>query len=218
MGFPTPDTLPTTVICRQLLIPDDPIMLGAVSGALLPLLDPVQWEQYGAVTPGDAAAAAQVMFLRYLEGAVCMIGMILAYATTTIPSNMLPCDGAQYLGTAYPQLYAVIDPVFKNSSGQFRVPDLRGRTIIGSGTGVPSLTPRVIGTRAGDEAVTLTLTQIPSHNHSEVTAVSALINGGVEAPASAAVPGAGTTGNAGGGASHPNMQPFFVLNYGIVYK
>lgn len=218
MGFPTPDTLPTNLVCRQLLIPDDPIMLGSVSGALLPLLDPAQWEAYGAVTPEDAAAAAQEMFLRYLEGAVCMIGMVFAYATTTIPSNMLPCDGTQYVGTDYPQLYAVIDPVFKNAFGQFRVPDLRGRTVIGSGTGVPSLTPRPIGERSGAETVTLTLAQIPAHTHSEITAVSTIINGGVEAPASAAVPGAGTTGSAGGGGSHSNMQPYFVLNYGIVYK
>lgn len=46
----------------------------------------------------------------------------------------------------------------------FGLPDLRGRRLIGSGTG-PGLTPRPLGARTGYDTVTLTRAQMPSHNH-----------------------------------------------------
>lgn len=67
MGYPTPETLPTTVICRQLFIPDDPVFIGAFTGALLDLIAPTQWEPYGAITPVQAAEAALAILTDYLN-------------------------------------------------------------------------------------------------------------------------------------------------------
>lgn len=61
--FLTPETLPTTLKRRVLEIPVDPDFLGAFNGALVPLMDPANWERAGSVTPEDAAAKAQEIIL-----------------------------------------------------------------------------------------------------------------------------------------------------------
>ena len=52
-----------------------------------------------------------------------------------------------------------------NGSSTFNVPDLRGRSPIGAGTG-SGLTARVLGTQYGAETVTLDSTSLPTHSHS----------------------------------------------------
>ena len=46
----------------------------------------------------------------------------------------------------------------------FALPDLRGRSQIGDGTG-PGLGPVVLGDRGGAESVTLTIDNLPAHSH-----------------------------------------------------
>ena len=67
MGYPTPETLPAANLRRVLLIPNDPVFVGAFTGALLDLCEPGRWEQYGAVSPEDAAAAALAVLLAAFE-------------------------------------------------------------------------------------------------------------------------------------------------------
>lgn len=217
MGFPTPDSLPTETICRQVTLPNDPIFTGAFTGALLTLTIPQNWEQFGAVTPDEAAYASLLILNRYLESDVCMIGAIVAYATSSAPPGMLPCEGGVYLREDYPNLYAAIDPIYHLDADSFTVPDLRGRTVIGAGEG-PMLTDRAFGSVAGEETHTLTELEIPAHSHTEITAIAAVINGGIEAPAAAATPSAGVTGTTGGGGAHNNMQPYVALRWGIVAR
>lgn len=64
-GYITPDEIPEATICRVLFIPDDPIFRAAIDGALTELAYPFTWEQVGAVTVDEAAAAAQVMLDSY---------------------------------------------------------------------------------------------------------------------------------------------------------
>lgn len=217
MPFPTPESLPPTHLCRRLSIPDDPVMVAAVSGALVALIDPAAWEPYGAVSPTDAAAAAFAMLRGYYESDVCMIGVIVQYATENAPAAVLPCDGGVYDRVDYPMLYDAIDPIYRVDADTFSVPDMRGRSVVGSGTG-SGLSARSLGDADGEEQHTLTVIEMPPHNHSETIAVSSIINGGLEAPASAAIPSIGSTGNSGGGDAHNNMMPFYVLHYGIVAR
>ena len=51
----------------------------------------------------------------------------------------------------------------------YNLPDFRGRVFGGIGTG-PSLTTRNMGASTGAETHTLDTTQIPAHNHTEVSA------------------------------------------------
>lgn len=231
MGYLTPDTLPTDVVCRQLLIPDDPVFTAAFTGALLPLTHAYNWEKYGAITPDEAAAKAFDMLQQFLEGSACMIGSVAAFATHALPTGVLPCDGSTYLRADYPLLYDQLDAAFIVDADHFKTPDLRGRAVIGAGAG-SGLTARAVGDFGGEETHVLSVGELAAHSHSnaphshsETGAISTLINGGLEAPASAAIPTPTSTGLAsvsidstGGDEEHNNMQPFFVLTWGIVAR
>ena len=98
--------------------------------------------------------------------------------------------------------------------GTNNTPDLRGRFILASGTG-EKLTAREVNQKGGNETHTLTINEIPSHQHS-VNGTSGCIgytasyNGKCEAT----YPLQSTnTGSTGGGAPHSIMPPFYVLAY-----
>lgn len=73
-GFPTPDDLGGgDFACRTFRIPSEKIFLGNVTGALLTLTDADNWQDYGAVTREDAAAAAALMLDSGWASDVCLI-------------------------------------------------------------------------------------------------------------------------------------------------
>ena len=100
------------------------------------------------------------------------------------------------------------------------LPDMRGRAVIGSGTG-SGLTARTHGTKGGAETHTLATTEIPEHNHA-ITVQGANTSGstgGYFAPGSGSLTwsGGATAANTGGGEAHANMQPWIAINYIIKY-
>lgn len=62
----TPDTIPAETICRVLFIPNDTEIRASVNGAISELIFPSNWEQVGAVTPAEMAAAMDTMFWDYV--------------------------------------------------------------------------------------------------------------------------------------------------------
>lgn len=70
--FITPDVLPEDTFCRVLLIPNDPKWIGAVTGALLPMIYESEWVQFEGITPEEAADRARVMFYEYLDSNGCV--------------------------------------------------------------------------------------------------------------------------------------------------
>jgi microcystin-dependent protein len=87
---------------------------------------------------------------------------------TQLESGFLWCDGARYNTADYPDLFAVLGTsqnLVGDPNGTFRVPDMRGRALVGAGTGT-GLTNRTLGSAFGAEQVTLATNQMPSHNHS----------------------------------------------------
>lgn len=110
-------------------------------------------------------------------------------------------------GAAAPAGWALCD-------GKNGTPNLIGRFILGSGAG-SDLTSRTLGDFGGEESVTLTEAQMPSHTHNY-----ALVNApwppgdwgdrrdnvwrGAETAATTAT---------GGNQPHNNMPPFYVLTY-----
>jgi microcystin-dependent protein len=219
MGYLTPETLPVEVICRQLLIPDDPVFTAAFTGALLPLTHAYNWELYGAITPDEAAAKAFDMLQQFLEGSACMIGSVAPFATHALPAGVLPCDGSIYQRVDYPLLYELLDSAFIIDADSFQTPDLRGRAVIGAGQG-SGLANRVIGDSGGEETHQLTEAELAAHSHSYTPPI---FNVDIEAPGApdlfAAGIGAPTaTSSAGGDSAHNNMQPYLVLTWGIVAR
>ena len=156
------------------------------------------------------------------------IGAIQAYGGETAPAGWLICDGSTVSRTGYSELFSAIGTAFGEGDGSttFNLPDLRGRTAIGSGLGTDrDAVERTLGQTGGHERVTLTTEQIPSHSHGYQKPVLMWGSG-----ANAAWPGSGTTAkgsdqwgysgvaNTGGGESHDNMQPYIVTNYIIKAK
>jgi len=101
------------------------------------------------------------------------------------------------------------------SAGQFRIPNMRGRSLIGQGTTFMDRSFPFLE-EAGYHDVALTAQQMPAHTHGESAVVPAIINGGLEAPAAAATPVTGTTLSAGGGQTHENMPPYLAVKCYVV--
>ena len=75
------------------------------------------------------------------------------------------CDGRSLLRADYPDLFNLIGTTFGSvDSHSFNLPDPRGRTLGITGSGA-NLTPRSLGDTIGQETHTLTIQEMPSHNH-----------------------------------------------------
>jgi microcystin-dependent protein len=97
-------------------------------------------------------------------------------------------------------------------------PDLRGRFILSHGKG-DGLTERKITEKGGEENVTLSIEQIPSHRHNfgrdywdgNLTRYKGVDLGNINNQYSNDL--SGETSFTGGGKPHNNMPPFYVLAY-----
>lgn len=202
--------------CRRVLIPDQVDWIAIVGGCLLDLTYARNFEQFGTATPAETAAIFSVMFDKFsLEGACHMIGEVIAWAGSDGPPDdgLILCDGRSVSQSDYPALWEVIGLTYGGTDEtDFLLPDLRGKTIISASDDFD------LADSGGEIEHTLTTAEMPAHTHTEVTAVPAIINGGLEAPASSATPSTGITGSSGDGGAHNNMQPYLALRYYIQAK
>ncbi len=153
------------------------------------------------------------------------IGEIRMVGFNFAPVGWAFCNGAIIAITENETLFNLIGTTY-GGDGQstFALPNLQSRVPIHLGTGGGST--YVIGQMAGEEEVTLTINQIPSHNHipqansSAGTQTSPANN--VWAAASAlpysnngpnAVMAPQAVQNAGGSQPHDNMLPFLAINF-----
>lgn len=145
-------------------------------------------------------------------------GAILAFGGTAAPSGYLLCDGSVVSRTTYAALFAAIGTNYGAGDGSttFKLPDLRGRTIIGTGQG-SGLTNRVIGANVGAETHVLTIAQMPAHNHELLSPGSAGDSLGIVTTDPNLFKNNGDPIEAiqvqGGGAAHNNMQPSQVCTF-----
>lgn len=87
-------------------------------------------------------------------------GSIQPYAGKSIPSGWLLCDGRQVLIAAYPTLFQAIGTSFGGDGiTSFSLPDLSGRTVIGTSAKYK------FGTVVGAESHVLTPAEMPAHTH-----------------------------------------------------
>ena len=118
--------------------------------------------------------------------------------TTNPTSSDLPlgwslCDGGTYNG--------------------YTTPDLRGRFILGAGSG-SNLTARTVGVVGGTENHSLTIDEMPSHNHNSGGDTFFSLPSVSNTWAAKAIGKTNTNlSNAGGNKPHNNMPPFYVLCY-----
>ena len=154
-------------------------------------------------------------------------------------------SGATHAGASFQALFEVLWDAFADNEApvtpggrggsaaadfaadkRIQMPDARSRFIIGTGTG-GGLTARTHGETGGDETVTLTEAQMPSHTHDfrddavstrllNPAGASGLGGGGV-AFDSSVLKSAVATQPAGDGDPHPNMPPYLALHFFVCY-
>ena len=125
----------------------------------------------GRIAPGDAGRDASAgRMLTDGSGplglsADPMIGGIGIFAGNFAPRGFASCDGQLLQITQNEALFSILGTNFGGDGRQtFGLPDLRGRTPMGVGTG-PGLTSRSLGERGGSESVTLTAAELAPHTH-----------------------------------------------------
>jgi microcystin-dependent protein len=143
-------------------------------------------------------------------------GTIMMYAGKNIPDGFLNCDGRAVSRSIYSDLYNVIQIQYGPGDGSttFNLPDLRGRSSLGSGQG-PNLTNRILGTSGGVENHVLTIDEMPSHSHniSVPQGDQNWGNGGGNSFWGNNWGRTITSTSVGSGKAHNNMHPFLVINF-----
>jgi microcystin-dependent protein len=154
------------------------------------------------------------------------VGEIRMFGGNFAPAGWGFCDGTLYAIAEFETLFNLIGTTY-GGDGQntFAVPDLRGRMPLHQGSAF------VIGQNGGQEVVTLTTSQIPSHSH---VAVGSSATGSTGSPQGVtwAVPASGNAYSAsspaaamsssvisavGGGQPHDNMSPFLAISFIISF-
>jgi microcystin-dependent protein len=173
--------------------------------------------------------------LNSLDSAFALIptATIVQYPSNTVPAGYLSCNGAAVSRLAYATLFAAIGTSYGagDLSSTFNIPDLRGRTPLGSGQ-KSGFSNRIIGGSLGEELHVLTEAELPTHNHtltdpghfhywpdilnlaSPGSSAGMLLrtDAGTEQYVAYNATGA-TVDIVGDDAGHENMQPFLVTNF-----
>ena len=161
------------------------------------------------------------------------IGQIIMFGGNFAIRGFAQCDG-QLLGISQnTALFSLLGTTYGGDGRtSFGLPDLRGRFPMHVGTG-PGLSPRRLGEKSGAETTTLTVSQMPSHDHagaakanagtansqSPIGNVLASEAGGVTAMYSSDAPdgdmsvSALSIANTGGSHPHSNLPPYQVISF-----
>jgi len=158
------------------------------------------------------------------------IGMVILFGGNFAPRGWALCDGQLLPISENTSLFSILGTTYGGDGRTtFALPDLRGRVPMHPGNG-PGLTPRDLGQKLGEESVTLTVAQMPSHGHEmNVANVTADIDrpaggmlGRTQIYTATATPTATlnptTIANNGGNEAHDNMQPSLGINYIIALQ
>ncbi|MCY1080732.1 phage tail protein [Archangium lansingense] len=165
------------------------------------------------------------------------VGTIVAYAGPNIPEGWFRCDGSTKSKEDYGDLYAAIGDTYKGSStppsGQFYIPSLLARVPMGAHVMSPHNYP--LGTQGGEFTHTLTINEMPVHDHfvddpghsHGMTTTNAEGSGDLQPNRDASkghvthMTHSATTGvtlrTNGGGQPHNNLQPYTTVNFIIKY-
>ncbi len=158
------------------------------------------------------------------------IGEITMFGGNFAPRGWAFCDGQLLAISQNDSLFSLLGTIYGGDGRTtFGLPDLRGRIPLHQGTG-PGLSPRNLGSRGGEERVTLTTNQMPNHFH-YVNANNAPGDQANPAGHVLAQPTQGSNrlyddvepvdnklnsaaiGDSGGSLPHQNIMPFQCVNY-----
>jgi microcystin-dependent protein len=156
------------------------------------------------------------------------VGEIRMFAGTFAPAGWMFCDGSQLAIAENETLFQLIGTTYGGDGQEtFNLPDLRGRVPVHQGTNPATGTTFTLGEQGGGESVTLTVQQMPQHNHAltATTAVGTQPNPGGNLLANSQGPQPYIQENpdnslsaqiltpVGGSQPHENMQPYLGINF-----
>ena len=113
----------------------------------------------------------------YPASAGAITGEIRMWSTVSAPTGWLSCDASAVSRATYAALYAIIGTTYGVGDGSttFNLPDFRGRSPCGTGTGdATGATAHALATKAGAETHTITSAEsgLPAHTHTVPTGTS----------------------------------------------
>lgn len=164
------------------------------------------------------------------------VGVIKMYAGLTAPENYMLCNGAALDQKEYPELYKVIGTTFNDApfwdgkprlvtdGNLFRLPDLRSRFIVGYNPDDGAYNK--LGMTGGAKTVTLTVDQMPKHDHyiiadyrrTKTKNDDYCYSWNDTDKVQNVPPHIKKTAPAGGSKAHENRPPFYSLAYIIKVK
>lgn len=171
------------------------------------------------------------------------IGQIIMFGGNFAIRSYAFCNGQLQAIAQNSALFSILGTNFGGDGRTtFGLPEMRGRVPLHSGNGSqgPGLSSYRLGTKGGQEQVTLNVTEMPQHTHSASTTVNASTGSpSTDSPAGAYLANgvtnyAATTGRSaapmasdmattavsttGGNLPHENRQPWIAINYEIALQ
>jgi len=143
------------------------------------------------------------------------------------PKGWALCNGQLLPINQNQALFSLLGTTFGGDGRvNFALPDLRGRTPIHVGSG------HTLGERAGEQAHTLSIAELPQHTHvlnasandatTDTPAANVVLAKAAldlyRSPTSLVTMEPGVVPNVGGGQAHLNMQPFLTLSFCIALQ
>ena len=99
------------------------------------------------------------------------IGEVTLFAGNFAPRGWALCNGQLLAISQNTALFSILGTTYGGDGRTtFALPDLRGRSIVGAGRG-PGLSDIRLGQKGGQEYVTLTTMNLPSHTHSALSQI-----------------------------------------------
>ncbi|TDR22423.1 phage tail protein [Marinicella litoralis] len=155
------------------------------------------------------------------------VGEIRMFAGNFAPRGWAFCDGQLLAVSQNDALFSLLGTVYGGDGRTtFGLPDMRGRIPNHAGTG-PGLSQRRLGEKYGTETVTLTVNQLPSHQHDFQASTAPGSENNPNGQYLAASPNVRllrpvppnanllntSVNNTGGSQSHNNMMPYLCVNF-----
>lgn len=208
----------------------------AMTGALSFQLSPIT-VRYRPTNVGYPTLSGDLANLFYLNEQIATVGLndipvgaLQPFFGSTVPTNFLLCDGREVSRTVYQNLFLIIGVAYGTPTNVnvFKLPDLRGRTIIGkdnmggvSANVVTNVQADALGGIMGTETHALTIAELAPHEHTFSDANASAGTLGVLLGADSTdsdntiATTSRTSSSSGSGTAHANVQPSMAVNYVI---